>query len=344
MKFRLLAPICKALVLFGLLGCGGRKPEPSEAALFAQVGGSAVWVIDAVTEWPNGNDQHISALITQDRVSGMDYAGCYLSVWQRQPPGHASSLRVGPGNVGGRRDRWPITLRMPSDSSQAAFSWDWNHRSFWMQGALPPEDDSQLRLWSWRGHYPDQQTFQTVELCNSPEIWTVAPWSGSSRVSDRAGSGRTRWRCGVFREADAFFGGGAGEAFVWLSAGFADGRSLQAYLHVNAQGEARLLGQQLWEGRVPQAATVLPMPFQTSPSTIWHSPMSGRAYPLEWRLDAGARCCLGEGQNAALLVRPCLQDQEIAMKRSSFWMGAIEVADVASSAIVGKGNMFVLVR
>jgi Lipocalin-like domain len=345
MSHRLLAlPLAAVCVISLLAACNTRRPQPSEAALFATASDNSVWVFDAVTAWPDGKEQHTCALITQSQQDGQQFTGCYLRTWQTGGETH-SGFSLGIGQLLGKSGKWPITMRMQVDSIQSPFSLDWGHRYFWMRGHLPSSTaELPTSPWSWKGRYPDQQAFPAVVVCEAPSVWSAAPWSGVSRMSGTRGKGSTRWRLGVFKEAASVFGAEAGAAFVWLSVGLADGRTTQAYLRVDAQGRAQLLGQRIWEGQVPKASNADRSSFLLAPASMWVSPRTGKAYPLLWQLDSDGRCCQAEGQIDRIALRPRTLDLENAMKRSSFWMGPIEAIEAGSSKVLGKGNMFVFVR
>lgn len=333
------------LLLGACLGCQVRAPQPSEAPLFNSAASSRIWVIDAVTEFPSGVDQHVSALVTQDRSGANPMVGAYLSVWQSASPQFRFAVQNAPGQAGGRRNRWPIQMRMAADSTQSAFLWDWSRTSLWFQGTLrSPQQPLAAQTWFLKGSYPLQQEFKPVEICNHPSILGITPWQGLTKSPDFQGRGITRWRIGIFDQADALFGARPGECAVWLSVGFSDGRSMQAFLQVDAQRQAKLLGRQLWAGRVPLAANGTYAPIQLPDSAIWKSPIAGHQYPLAWMLDADLQPCGTPSADPVFFVRPRMAGQEIPMKRNSFWMGAIEVRAAASDTIVGKGNLFVFAR
>jgi hypothetical protein len=331
-------------LVLGLHGCSIRKASPLEAPLFVRDGAHQVWVVDAVLEEQGGKDHHLCALITYEQTTGVQHLGCFFHRWNPEDSSHATTVRLGEGEIR-RSGRWPIALRIPADSVQPAFAWDWSHRSFWLQGI--PSSGLGLQAdatWSWKGKYTNIRSFDTATLSEKPAVKTVAPWVGYSRITGVKGRFDTRWRMGVFTEAEALFGADAGEAFVWLSFGLSDGRDMQAYLHVSAKGKAQLLGLQTWEAGVMTAPVPVHASFQLPPNANWHSVRSGKDYPLTWRLNADQLCCAGDGDDADFLLRPRQYDQEVQMKRNSFWMGAIEAVEISSSKIVGKGNMLVLVR
>jgi Lipocalin-like domain len=331
-------------VLTLLAACSNRRPQPNEAALFGTAGDNAVWVFDAVTEWPDGKEQHTCALITQSRQGDQQFSGCYLRTWQT---GGATQVGFSLGSAQplGKGARWPITLRMQGDSSQSPYSLDWGRRYFWMRGDLPPSTAGLPAVaWFWKGRYPDQRAFPAEVLCEAPEVWSVSPWAGVSRISGITGKGTTLWRLGVFKEAESVFGAGPGAAFVWLSVGLADGRSTQAYLRVDAQGLVQVLGQRRWEGQTLAESHGDRPSFSVDSASTWVSPRTGKAYPLIWQLDPDGSCCRAENKTTGIALRPRTLDLENAIKRNAFWMGPIEAIEANSSKVVGKGNMFVFVR
>jgi hypothetical protein len=327
------------------IGCQVRAPQPSEAPLFGNLSSVRIWVIDAVTEFPDGNDQHLSALITQDQSVRPSTISCYLSVWQTTAPHFRYAIQSAPGRAGGHRNRWPIQMRMAADSSQAAFSWDWSRSSLWLQGALiGPERAQGAQTWFLKGGYPIQRAFIPVEVCRNPSILSVSPWQGQSKASDFQRPGTTHWRISIFDQPDALFGARPGECAAWMSLGFSDGRSMQAFLQVDALRLAKPLALQRWAAQAPLAANKSHAPVHVPEAAVWKSPIAGHDYPLEWALDADFQFCSAASSDAVFFVRPRQADQELPMKRSSFWMGAIEARAGNNGTIVGKGNLFVLAR
>ena len=231
------------VIIVTMLGCQVRSAQPSEAPLFRNSPLARIWVIDAVTEFPDGHDQHTSVLVTQDPGGNTSMISCYLSVWQSTAPHFRYAIQSAPGRAGGSRNRWPIQMRMAGDSTQPAYAWDWGRSYLWLQGALRPSKQAQgTQAWFLKGSFPKQRDFTPLTVCQNPRILSVSPWQGQSKTSDFQGRGATRWRIGIIDQPDALFGARAGECAVWMSIGFLDGRSMQTFLQVDAQGLAKPLG------------------------------------------------------------------------------------------------------
>jgi hypothetical protein len=71
---------------------------------------------------------------------------------------------------------------------------------------------------------------------------------------------------------------------------------------------------------------------------LYKSPHSAKQYPLYWEFQLPT-------DSLTVKVHPTHDEQEFPLKRSSFWMGAIEVTMPTNAHLqdkhLGKGNMFI---
>jgi predicted secreted hydrolase len=116
----------------------------------------------------------------------------------------------------------------------------------------------------------------------------------------------------------------------WIGINLADGAALMAFQIRGAGHEARWAGGTL---RAPDGSVQIFAPDQVrfEPLRTWQSPRTGAAYPVEWRVRAGAR---------ELELKPLLDDQENDTRLSTgavYWEGAVRAYE--SGHLAGRGYL-----
>jgi predicted secreted hydrolase len=116
----------------------------------------------------------------------------------------------------------------------------------------------------------------------------------------------------------------------WIGINMDDGAAMMAFSIRGAQGEQRWAGGTLRssDGRVQ---TLQPSDVEFRPVRRWTSPRTGIAYPVEWRLRAGAR---------QFELVPLFDDQENDTRLSTgaiYWEGAVRAFE--QDRRVGRGYL-----
>ncbi len=116
----------------------------------------------------------------------------------------------------------------------------------------------------------------------------------------------------------------------WIGINMNDGGALMAFRIRGARGEPR------WAGGTLRSADgtvriLQPDEVAFAPARTWHSPRTGIAYPVEWRVRAGSR---------ELDLEPLLDDQENDTRLSTgaiYWEGAVRAFE--RHRMIGRGYL-----
>jgi hypothetical protein len=120
---------------------------------------------------------------------------------------------------------------------------------------------------------------------------------------------------------DSLFNAGKNAALVWMDL-LLDNKEKYSLLFKVSAGKAELLAY-------PAQSSYPVVKVVSSPVQSIHSQ---KIYHLNFSINIPGK---GEFE-----ISPRLTDQEVQMKKSSFWMGAVEVREKYTKAIKGVGNMY----
>jgi predicted secreted hydrolase len=116
----------------------------------------------------------------------------------------------------------------------------------------------------------------------------------------------------------------------WAGINLDDGGALMVFRIRDTQGAARFAGGTLRDA-AGRMQILSPSDIHLMPIRTWTSPRTGTAYPVAWRLRAGAR---------ELELEPLMDDQENDARLSTgtiYWEGAIRAFE--SHRLVGRGYL-----
>jgi len=120
------------------------------------------------------------------------------------------------------------------------------------------------------------------------------------------------------------------QGWDWIGLNLDDGGALMAFRLRSADGGALWLAATL-RTATGGTQTLPPEAVAFEPLRQWHSPRTGIAYPVEWRVRIGPR---------TLLLRPLLDDQELDSRGSTgtvYWEGAVRVSEHERE--IGRGYL-----
>jgi predicted secreted hydrolase len=119
----------------------------------------------------------------------------------------------------------------------------------------------------------------------------------------------------------------------WICLQWEDGTELMLYRMRLKNGEPDASSSGTWIAQNGESRHLRSADFQMTPTAFWKSKASGAQYPIGWRITV-------PGENAEFVVRPVLEDQELALGPITYWEGAIDVSGTKDGKEVkGKGYL-----
>ena len=313
-------------------GCASQKATRSELSLFPKTDQAQIWLVNTLGFDKQGAELHQCVLVSVEPKTG--FASYFVSQWSFADSSFRSGARSSESDFLGKPENFPLKWALSGDSLHFPWSGAIGRRKAIFKAAFssgkqfPPQTPSFFTL---RAKYNVKRPFLIEKLTAEPEILALQPCFLKGYETS-SGKKTSTLNMRVFNNPQALIQIAEGISLAWLDLLLPDGRNLSLFLKLT-QTETTLLGTHCWDAKGANIPTP-EMLIKVLEEKVWQSPHSSKAYPLGLSIQF-------PGDKRDFLLIPSFENQEIQAKKSSFWMGAVNLMDIKTTKSGGRGNMYI---
>lgn len=316
-----------------LISCKGRHALPQELPMFVNEGEEKLWLMNGFSRNSKGKERHNIALISYD--SKTQFAACYASEWNTDSLVR-SGIRYSKNMVFANKTEFPLTINFPKTDS-GSVDWNWNlgrkaaKLKFEQSSYNRPDLIQPAKV---KIHYKNQQPFHLVKTVVEPEVYSIVLQHSKTKQKEEQGLRRqSSFNLSVFNRKDELLKKANGNCLIWLCFWLKNGTQVSCLLSTDNSNVLNLVGAKCWDsfGNIQENQIIKTAVIKEK---YWTSLASGKSYPLGINL-------LLTSENSPLMIIPRNLNQEIVVKKSSFWMGAVEIFGSENKKQIGIGNMYI---
>ena len=315
--------------------CTANKSLPIERALFPVAGEGKWWIVNSVVKDHEGKDIHFCALLGTESVSGKNYAGNIVSLWQERDSSYYSGVHNASNIRFKNSYTFPVSLS-GKDSSVYQWHWQLNRNRLKLFATIKNTSNPVAKPFraDVEARFVKQLPFQVSMINAVPGTWTIKPLTAEISITGGPQSKATGTLNLHIISGRSLLLGRAENSFVtWLDVSIEVGKHLGMLFRTDDNGntivETAFFGEENAGVFYRPGVTV-----KTIVESRFTSTVSKKKYPLIATIHL-------PGENLSFTVTPRMQQQEINDKRISFWMGAVELVEEGSGNRLGNGNMYI---
>jgi hypothetical protein len=316
-KFIWFCTVCAVWSFF--TACRAKKALQNELPLFPDQNKTSIYLLNIVPTIQSAEAHSICFLIVTNNTSP-GTTQYYMSTFNHQQKTFHYGTAITDSLLADQRLYFPVsTVFEKSDAKHQTWNWFLNRRQFTFFGIL---DNERLKLKArfkkqypfLIHHYPGSIAFSEVSALASKISLT---WGKKYQFKGTLFITK-------FADGDILLRAHKNEALIWM----------------NWETENSTANSQLMIMRADSSISSLkPSNILTEPIHLKHKASDTanlkKTYPLHWSLT-------DTDSKKTYSIIPCLAQQELDLKKSSFWMGAIKVRQTKTDSIKGFGNMYIL--
>jgi hypothetical protein len=313
--------ITAALLL--LLSCGRQKGLEKETPLFINNAQEKLWLFNSITKDKYGKDLHMCALIVYDTLRTGSNVNCFTSIWSQQDSSYYFGKKASQNaNLTGDT-KFPLTLSLPELDSSAGWLWQLNRKKMsWCAETL-------IHKTKYHAQYP----FSLYKSSDGSSFNSVSPITAKTKISGLKNiKGTTTLFINTIDKKEKLISNKNSPHLVWVNLRLESGLSFSFLFNLLNDGSSQIQGYTIFDS-LNKPINDLNIKIAAVPSAVWKSNLSGKTYPLGFKITINNK--------SDLIISPRKQEQELFSKTSSFWMGAVYVLDPNNSAQKGSGNMYI---
>jgi hypothetical protein len=308
---------CAVIIAILFFSCGGKKALLSEQALFPEQNKNKIWLINTVPSSKKGKQSHLCALITLDNRSGKPAVNYYTTSLETGDSLFTSGGSFSENALLNDKAKFPFFIKVKQgDSVNSEQSVRITKKYIVIASEFKnAETKEESRRFKMRFKKGNSISFRRFD---SPYgIYSSDPISTSERFKRRT----TNVNITTISRPDSLFPAERNTSLVWLDLLF-DQTEKYSLLFKISGGKAELLAYPSTQQNYPLIKV----------NSSFESSYSQKRYSLRFSVNIPGK---GEFE-----VTPRVNDQEIHMKKSSFWMGGVEIREKYTKTLKGSGNMY----
>lgn len=308
-----------ALTVFAA-ACVSRKALPEELVLFPKPGENKLWLLNTISD-----DFHFCSLISFETAAGKEYITSFTSVWSKKDSAYYYGIKTTDKAIIAQITEFPLLLNLfKADSTANEWNWLVARKKVVYNGELDREA-SKIKL-----KYKSQLPFTISQIIEEPQVSAIVPLKSTLKSTGKIKIKNSSTLCmSIFKNQKDLNKLAQTGSLVWMDLVLDDGYLFNGLFRVDEKTTS-LLGYSLKDSAQLSNST---RRLAIEAKKYWKSSVSNKSYPLTFTIQF-------PNTNKTINIQPILENQEVNVKKNSFWMGAIEALSFENKKI-GSGNMYI---
>jgi hypothetical protein len=313
------------ILIIALCSCKGKKVLEKELSLFPVKGENRIYLVNSISIKKNGGQVHLCTLLQLERKGDKNIVNIYSSFYDTRDTAFAFGTAYSEDVFINDKQNFPLNFILhPGDSVNYEKSLSIDRKRIKLACNMTDDPVRKGEAIKFRMNHKGRQQYHFLPMDVKYGIKNLHEVI-SSRLKMTGGIEKNNNSIfiGFIPQPEKLTNLKPGHSLVWLDLLLENKYPFSVLFEISENKTEiiafRVTHRNCYSIEMPESSV--------------ESDYSGKAYDLSFLLKVGG---IGE----EWLVQPKDYSQELPLKKSSFWMGAVEVRDNKTKAVIGTGNMY----